>query len=471
MVKLFSLSKALKMANLSLREYAGDPKEIQIRNVQVDSRKVTPGSLFVALKGEQTDGHRFLDDAARRGAVAALVNRSSVESSDLQGQAVSKTLPLLVHEDSLKGLQELAASWIKQFPHVIRIGVTGSNGKTTTKELLSSILAELAPTIKNEGNLNSEIGLPLAAFGTRFKHRFGVFEMGVNHPGEMDQMVSVLKPDYALITNVGTAHIGLLGSREGIAQEKGRLFSSLPADGIGFIPEDFEWREYYTTVCRAPLVPYGSAKTGGVEKVEGLHLAGWKIVYEGEEVRFPLPGAHNLQNALAAIQVARTLGASPEQVKRGLEKIVAIDGRSQVFEGSLRIVHDSYNANTDSVKAMLKTLKDGVELDRLVVVLGAMKELGEATEQEHRAVGAVLAELGARGIFLFGEEMTYAGEELKRRGRNENIWYSTEYEELKNFLCDFVQPGDTVLLKGSRSMELERLIPTLQNLFSEKMGK
>jgi UDP-N-acetylmuramoyl-tripeptide--D-alanyl-D-alanine ligase len=370
----------------------------------------------------------------------------------------------MVHEDSLRGLQELAAVWVGRFPSLLRIGVTGSNGKTTTKEIIAAILGELAPTVKNVGNLNSEIGLPLAVFGIDRHHRYGVFEMGVNHPGEMEQMVRVLSPDYGLITNVGTAHIGLLGSREGIALEKGRLFASLPGDGIGFYPEGFEWKEYYESLCKAPMVSFGLKTTGGIESVEDLGMEGWKISYEGLPLRLRLPGFHNLMNLMAAIRLARSLGAEAEQVRKGVESLGPVEGRSQLIHGPVQILHDSYNANRESMEALFDTLRDRVPGERLVLVLASMKELGEHTEDSHRKVGTALAALGARGVFLFGDEMESALRAAEETGFSGELRHTSEYTELEALVRGFVKPGDMVVLKGSHSMGLERLIPVLRDL-------
>lgn len=471
MAELFTPFAAAEMAQIDVLTEKEGGKRLGMKAVEgiaVDSRKVKGNFLFVALKGEQTDGHLYLRDALAKGASAVLVNRSYTTTEDFRAFAAENEVSVLVHDDSLKGLQELAKSWIARTPSLLRIGVTGSNGKTTTKEMIAAILAELAPTVKNEGNLNSEIGLPLAVFGVEPRHRYGVFEMGVNHPGEMDQMVEVLSPDYGLITNVGTAHIGPLGSREGIAAEKGRLFAALPEDGMGFYPEGSEWEEYFKGLCRAPMVSFGPETTGGMEQLEDLGMEGWKISYEGTVLHLRLPGRHNLQNLMAAVRVARSLGVEPEQVKKGVEGLEAIDGRSQLIDGTVRILHDSYNANGDSMQALFGTLKKGVPGERLVLVLGSMKELGDYAEASHREIGESLVALAARGAFLFGDEMKFAFREAEERGFSGELRYTDDYGELEEMVRRFVKPGDTVVLKGSHSMGLERLVQVLRELKFEE---
>ncbi|MDY7028692.1 MAG: UDP-N-acetylmuramoyl-tripeptide--D-alanyl-D-alanine ligase [Spirochaetota bacterium] len=470
MESLLTLAEVRQATGAELHNFKGDPRKVIVEEAAVDSRAVHRGSLFVALKGDRTDGHLYLEAAERNGAAAAVVSRDFFQSGDFSASAVSTALPLLVHDDPLTGLQQLASTWIDRFPELVKIGITGSNGKTTTKEILASILSAAAPTVKNQGNLNSEIGLPLAALHIRDEHRYGVFEMGVNHHGEMDQMVRVLRPHHGVITNVGTAHIGLLGNRDGIAREKGKLFSAIPAEGFGFYPESFEWLELYREICGASLVPFGRKSTGGVGEVRFLGLKGWEIEYEGIRVLLPLPGNHNLDNAMAAIQTARTLGISREFVKSGIEHMVLLDGRSQIIEGPVTIVHDGYNANAESMLAIFDTLSQSVDSGSLVVVLGSMKELGDSAEAAHRQVGRGLAELAPRAICLFGEEMGAAWDEVRHSGYAGELKHTEEFDELKEIVDRSVQPGDTVLLKGSRSMELERLIPDLQKLRAGNAG-
>ena len=468
MSELFTLSAAVEITGASLYAKRQDLSEVSIRDAAVDSRKVTPGSLFIALKGDRTDGHLFLRDAESKGAAVMMVSGEFFDSVESAEALKALRVPILIHKDPLRGLQQLAGAHVANFPELVRIGVTGSNGKTTTKEMLAAILSEAAPTVKNRGNLNSEIGLPLAVLHIREQHRFGVFETGVNHPGEMDQMTDILQPNCGVITNVGTAHIGLLGSREGIAREKGRLFSALPADGTGFYPESFEWIQLYRDLCRAPLIPFGRGSTEGIEKVESLGLKGWSIRYEGLDLRLLLPGEHNLKNALAAIQVSRTLGAVPKHIKRGIESMELLGGRSQIIEGPVRIIHDGYNANAESVLAMFETLKECVRVDSLIVVLGAMGELGEETGPSHRKVGNGLAALNSRGAFLLGPETRSAYDEARRQGYRGEMMCTEDFDELRDLVDRYVRPGDTVLLKGSRSMKLERLLPVLQNKFIQE---
>lgn len=432
-----------------------------MQGIAVDSRKLRRGDLFVALAGERTDGHRFLADAVSRGAAGVLVNEAFLRGEEGRAFLASAEVPVLAAEESLAALQRMAAARLRSFPGLTRVAVTGSNGKTTTKELVAAVLSRLGSTVKNSGNLNSEIGLAQALMEIRSHHEYGVFELGINHPGEMDLLTEVYPPQYTVITSIGTAHIGLLGSREAIAEEKGKAIAALPSSGRGFIPEDCIWKDYLASISSAALVPFGIESTEGLESVEDLGFDGWRLRYEGREILLSLMGRHNLSNALAAVTVGRFLGASPEQIAGGLEDLSLPAGRSRSLRGRVNIFEDSYNANLDSMRAVIGEMSRRVEGDELVLVLGAMKELGEETEPAHRELAEICLESAAKGIFLLGEEMRSTVEVLNRGGYTGHLRYSESFEELEEELLAFLRGGDTLLLKGSRVMELERLVEPL----------
>ncbi|MFO7849585.1 MAG: UDP-N-acetylmuramoyl-tripeptide--D-alanyl-D-alanine ligase [Spirochaetia bacterium] len=368
---------------------------------------------------------------------------------------------MLSAEDTLEALQCIGKSWISGLARLKRIAVTGSNGKTTSKELIASVLSRAGDTVKNTGNLNSEIGLPLAVLSAHTGHVYGVFEMGINHPGEMDVLTDVLKPEYTVITNIGTAHIGYLGSREAIAHEKAKALSALPQYGRGFIPENSEWEEYMSSVSRAPLVKYGEKSTPGIDEIEDLGFKGWRIRYEGTDIYLPLMGRYNLHNALSAVTVGRYFGLTPRQIAEGIDGAVVPEGRSRVHSGPVTVFEDSYNANIDSMRAVIGEAAKQVVPHRLILVLGSMKELGDKAEASHKELGRICARSGAKAVFLLGEETRWTEEELEEEGYKGTIFLSNEYKEIERELLDYVRSGDTVLLKGSRTMELERLVSPL----------
>jgi UDP-N-acetylmuramoyl-tripeptide--D-alanyl-D-alanine ligase len=430
-----------------------------ISSVVVDSRQAKPGCLFVALRGERTDGHQYLAQAAEAGAACLLVSeteaaRREEELARLAARAGSRAVAVA---DTLAALQDLARFHMRRLPPITRIGVTGSNGKTTTKELIGAILARAAATAVNEGNLNSEIGLPLACFAVAAGHRFAVFEMGMNRPGEMDILADIVRPDLALVTNVGTAHIGLLGSRGAIAREKAKIFSRFDGRQTGFLNEDEPFFAQLAEGAKGRIVRFGPHSTKGFEGSESLGLDGTLIRWEGSRIRFPLFGPYNLANALGAISVARELAIAPAAIREGLESVVPLFGRSQIVRGRVTVLVDCYNANPDSMASAIDFV-DGLPWGgRKLAVLGAMRELGAEAEQAHGAVVRRAAGAGFDAVFLLGEEM----EEAARQLAAERVRWFADAESLGRALAVGVRDGDLVLVKGSRGVELERVLPRI----------
>jgi UDP-N-acetylmuramoyl-tripeptide--D-alanyl-D-alanine ligase len=414
--------------------------------------------LFVALTGDRTDGHRYLAKAAESGACVLLVNqnaRSVYESQRLFTQNVS----VIAVEDTLRALQQLASAWVRRFPSLVKLAVTGSSGKTTTKEMLSSILSEMGNTVKNPGNYNSVIGLPLSVFGINDEHEFGVFEMGINHAGEMDNMLDVYAPDVSVMTNIGTAHIGLLGSTEAIAREKSKIFHKRLVSG--FIHEDNIWRPYIEQKRSVRLNQFGLGATDGVENAVSLGLNGWRLTYQGIDIHLTHVGLHNLYDALAAIEVAQSLGAERHDVRNGLEKLQPLNGRSRIINGRVTVIEDSYNSNVESAGNILNYLGLLPWNGHKHVVLGSMKELGFATMSAHSAIGRQVSSLNVQGTFLFGKEMESAFNYLKREAYANTLYFTDDYDELEHQVTSHVRGGDLVLLKGSRAMAMERLVEPL----------
>jgi UDP-N-acetylmuramoyl-tripeptide--D-alanyl-D-alanine ligase len=363
--------------------------------------------------------------------------------------------------DPLAALQDLARYHLARFPRLFRIGVTGSSGKTTTKELIGAVLAAFAPTMVSAGNLNSEIGVPLTAFSVTAAHQYAVFEMGINHPGEMDVLASIVRPALAVVTNIGTAHIGLLGSQEGIAAEKKKIARHLEKDGALFV---FEKEKYIDVLSRdlgGAVVLYGPQHTQGLQGSRDLGLDGTAIDWEGLQIRFPLVGVHNYRNALAAISVAVFLKVPKHIVKEGLEAASPLFGRSQIIRGAVTVIQDCYNANPDSMEQVLSFLRELGWAGRKIAVLGAMRELGAQTEDLHGQLGGQAARAGLDAVFFFGEEARAARDGFQEAdGGTVAEWYGA-FDELARRVVAFVRPNDLVLVKGSRALELERLVPLL----------
>jgi UDP-N-acetylmuramoyl-tripeptide--D-alanyl-D-alanine ligase len=455
---LFAASEAAALTG----ELSGDPRAL-VRSVVVDSRKVEPGSLFVALPGERVDGHSYVEAALEAGAscaIARLDRRASVEASCLE-LAKARGAALIFAPDVLAALQALARDYRARFPKLLRIGITGSSGKTTTKECVSAILGRSRSVVLNPGNLNSDIGLPLSMFSIRESHEIGVFEMGMNRAGEMDELAGVYEPDLALITNVGTAHIGILGSRQAIAEEKKRIFSRFDGSQAGFVWEDDDYKAVLKAGVRGEILEFGPRNTAGLRVTRDLGLEGYSLSWLGREFAFPLPGRHNLADAIGAIALASRSGASPEDVASGLSSVRPLFGRSEILRGEYTIVRDCYNANPDSVKAAIG-LCDGVEWPgRRAYVLGSMLELGEESERAHREIGEAAGESKADALFFFGEEAYPAFDAARLAGFRGLAVFETDFDRLLAAVRGYLVRGDLALLKGSRGMELERLSDAL----------
>jgi UDP-N-acetylmuramoyl-tripeptide--D-alanyl-D-alanine ligase len=442
------------------------PARSGIASVVCDSRKALDGSLFVALPGERTDGHEFLGQAAAAGAAALLVSDAQAgrRREELARIAAEHGAGVVAARDTLAALQDLARRHMRGLPAVTRVGVTGSNGKTTTKEIIGGILSRAAPTAVNEGNLNSEIGLPLACFSIDGNHRYAVLEMGVNHRGEMDVLADIVRPDLAMITNTGTAHIGLLGSQEGIAREKKRIFAHFDGRQVAFLPEDSAHHRFLSEGVLGRIVSFGPRSTPGFEGSDSMGLGGTLIHWEGSRIRFPLFGPHNLANALGAISVARELGVPNAEIRDGLEAVTPLFGRSQVIAGAVTVIVDCYNANPDSVEQILSFFEALSWRGRKVAVLGSMRELGDRAGAAHRALGERLRGTALDAVFLLGEEMEDAWRALGESPAAARSQWHVDLGEVGSRLESMVCPGDLVLLKGSRSLELERLLPRITSM-------
>ena len=359
----------------------------------------------------------------------------------------------------MKALQDAAAAYLEQFPQLLKIGITGSNGKTTTKELLASIFAQRYRTVKNEGNLNSETGLPLSVFTVTKEHEVSIFELGMNRKGEIAELAAVLKPNIAVITNIGTAHIGILGSKDAIAHEKKEIFSRFDENSVGFVPDKDEYTAFLQEVPHGKIFTYSADPDSYT--LEGL--SGTKIRYKGETIRLPLPGIHNVQNTFAAIAVAEYCNIPLQSIKAGIEQMHALFGRSQIIRGPVTYLLDCYNANPDSMNAGLALCANIAVNGKKVYVLASMKELGSESIEAHQAVCATAFASDADTLFFFGEEMCEAAAEQRKHSPKMFFCFKEdEADKLRDTLDGLLNRNDFVFLKGSRSLELEQFEPILQ---------
>jgi UDP-N-acetylmuramoyl-tripeptide--D-alanyl-D-alanine ligase len=440
--------------------FAGEGKRNEVFSaVSIDSRTVRPGNLFVALRGNSHDGHRFLDAAFEAGASGAIVALSALNepSYNLLNIAHKWNRALIAVEDTLKALQSAARVYLKQFSNLVKIGITGSTGKTTTKEIAAAIIAQEKSVVMNKGNLNSETGLPLSVFDVRPHHEVGIFEAGMNHKGEIEELSKVLNPCIALITNVGPAHIGILGSQEAIAEEKKKIFSQFNANNTAMIPASDAYRDFLASDLHCRTVFYGASSLPALGGVRDMGLNGTEIVWEGKAVRFGLPGKFNLQNAISAIALALELQITASSIRSGLESVKPLFGRGEILYGRTTVIRDCYNSNPDSaIKAL--DFCDSLEWPgRRIYVIGSMLELGELSGEAHSALGKRLSVSKAEMILLFGEETKSTYDVLAEAGGERPFVHTINRDEIEKTLDGFVKSGDLVLLKGTRGCELEAL--------------
>ncbi len=432
------------------------PHDRIVEDVQIDSRQCSVNSLFFALAGSREHGIAYVGDAAKAGCSAVVVPVSE------KGRAIALTRPyrcsVILVPDPLVALESLAREYRKRLPRVTSVGISGSCGKSTTKEALASIAATLGKTIKTPGNFNSEIGLSLSILLLEDDTEYGIFELGIDHVGEMERMVEMLCPDIGLLTNIGTAHLEKFESRLTILEEKGKLFH--PGMQMGFVSDDCPYTAILEERSRLKLHPYGLSDIQAVDR----GLDGWDLVFEGERFHIACIGSHLLRDVMGAIQVGVALGATKLDIAEALEGFTPLQGRSFVHKSGVTIIDDSYNASPESTSSILDYLKT-LEWDgEKKIVLGPMKELGLESKDAHSLVARQLytSELGS--AYLYGDEMKGAYDLLKRRGYSRPLFYTDDFRELEHRLVKKSRKGDLFLLKASRSVAMERLIPALSQM-------
>ena len=423
--------------------------DVRFEGVSTDSRSVEPGNLFVALVGERFDGHEYLAQAAGRGAAAAAVCRE-----------VPAELPLVRVADTRRALGRLAAFWRRRF-EIPLVAVTGSNGKTTVKEMTAAILGAGREVLATRGNLNNDIGVPLTLFRLDERHRAAVIEMGANHPGEIAWLTTIAAPTVAVITNAGPAHLEGFGSLEGVAEAKGEIYSGLRPGGTAVVNADDAFADLWRSLA-APR----DVLTFGLDRPADLS-ADWRPAGGGSrlslrtpwgyaELELPLPGRHNVINALAASAAALAAGASLDEVVQGLGGMRAVSGRLQFLAGiaGARIIDDTYNANPASLGAALEVL--AATPGEHWLVLGDMGELGPGAAELHAEAGRQAAASGVSRLFTLGE---LAGEAARAFDG-----HARAYQDREALLGDLREAmhGDLVILvKGSRRMRMEQVVEAL----------
>lgn len=433
-------------------------------SVQTDSRLVEKDTLFVPLIGEFQDGHKYIPQAVEKGASCVFICLSNYEKNPAFFNEIHNSNPevnFIAVENTLTALQKAAGKYVEKFPSLIKVAVTGSSGKTTTKEILAAVLARKYRVVTNKGNLNSETGLPLSVFNIRKEHEAGVFEMGMNRENEIGEISAVLKAHYAIVTNIGTAHIGLLGSRDNIAREKAKVFDHFDSQSTGVIPFDDDYAEFLEKQIRGKCIHYGK-DTDSVKFIADLGLKGTEFSVGKNRAVLKLPGKYNYKNALGAIALCQELGVSDSEIAQGINDLEPMFGRSQVIEDKYTIVQDCYNANPDSMEKSIEFVSSVTSGEKKIFVLGDMLELGADSEKEHEKTGIMAAESSADKVFFVGTEMENAYKAACKKSSGDRfVYYSEKTDDALMTISLEIKKEfsehSIVLIKASRGMGLERL--------------
>lgn len=441
----------------------GNSKEVQ--GVELDSRKLQEGYLFLATKGERVDGHSFIAQAFEKGCYGVVCEKLPEEMAG----------PCILVEDSFKALQDIAAFYRKQLSVKV-VGITGSVGKTSTKEVIASTLAEKYNVLKTEGNFNNEIGLPLTVLKIRKEHEVAVLEMGINHFGEMHRLSRIAQPDVCVITNIGQCHLEFLGDRDGILKAKSEIFDFMNPDGVACLNGDDDKLITVKEIHGKTPVFFGKSESCHIRAVDiqnyGLDGSGATVEEKNHAaITFPgagedkekkdwnvhvhVPGEHMIMNAMAAVAVGRTLGMNEEEMAAGIAKTVSVGGRSNIIRDDVfTVIDDCYNANPVSMKAAVELLDTAKT--RKVAILGDMFELGEDEKKLHHEVGSFITHKNIDVVICIGalaEEIYLAAKE----GKTCCYHYPTKQAMMEEAERIF-QKGDTILIKASHGMGFNQLV-------------
>jgi UDP-N-acetylmuramoyl-tripeptide--D-alanyl-D-alanine ligase len=439
----------------------------ELTGVSTDTRTLGPGSLFVALVGDRFDAHDFLADAAKHGAAAAIALRQA------QGErppSAPPDLPLLLVPDTLAALGAVARHHRRRFALPV-VGVTGSNGKTTTREMIAEILALSGPVLRTEGNLNNEVGVPLTLFGLDESHVRAVIEMGMNHPGEIARLAAIAEPQVGVVTLAAPAHLEGLGSVDAVADAKAELYQGLPPSGIAVANADDPRMLKRAAASGRRMITFTASKARGGDVVvleilsQGADGLRFVLGIGNREVPVHIPalvGTHNALNAAAAAAAAVALGCTDREIARGLAQVKPVGRRLRLdtLPSGLRVVDDCYNANPSSMSAALATLVALRGDGRAAAVLGDMLELGAVEEEAHRALGEEAARAGLHRLATFGPRSRATAQAARAAGLD--AFHTEDLDALVRWARAEVTAPDVLLVKGSRGMKLERLVEALR---------
>jgi UDP-N-acetylmuramoyl-tripeptide--D-alanyl-D-alanine ligase len=448
-------SKAVNFARLHRKTFPG---------ISTDTRTIRPGFLFFALRGERHDGHAFVREAFAKGAACAVID-------DRADRSAYEAMPAMVVKDTVVALGDLARLHRRRF-RIPVIAIGGSNGKTTTKELVSAVLKLKYRVHATEANYNNQIGVPMTLLGLKKKHGVAVIEVGTNHFGELRYLGSIVEPTHVLLTNIGNEHLEFFGSIDGAAKEEGELFASLGAQGTAIVNIDDQRIVAQAAVVRKKIrygFSAGAAIRGTLRSYRDDGRAECTVKAPGKKP-FPLepslPGEHNAANALAAAAIGLSFGVPVRGIQTAVKKFRAADKRMAVVKaGGVTIVNDTYNANGDSVIGALAALKSMSCRGKKVVLLGEMLELGGAAEAEHRRVGAAVAAMEFEYLLTVGPLARFVNEAAGKRAVN---FHYDQKNQLAEYALELLAAGDIVLVKGSRGSRMEDVVTFLHERIVRK---
>ncbi len=444
-----TLAQAAKVLGLTTSS-----PETEFTGLSIDTRTLQPGNLFIAIPGERVDGHDYIEEAYKKGAAAAIVSRR-VDSRLFQ-------LPVA---DTTAALGKLGSAWRDQF-NIPFVAVTGSNGKTTLKNMIASIMIAACDgndqqVLATQGTLNNHWGLPLTLARLSSQHRFAAIEMGMNHFGEIEYLTKMTRPRVAVITNAAASHLEGVGDVAGVARAKAEIFSGLQQDGIAILNRDDAFYPFWRdTIGSHQCITFGFHADADVSatmhEASGSQHITLRSPHGSIDINLPLLGKHNVSNAVAAAAAALAIGIDLKAIKSGLEHIKPAPGRLQMhtLANGVKIIDDTYNANPFSLQAAVNTLASFV--GKKILVLGDMKELGSETKSLHHAAGETIRQAGIDYLFTFGELSANTAQAF-----GEGAYHFNEQEKLVNALKPFLYNTTTILVKGSRSMRMEKVIAGL----------
>lgn len=452
----FTVDEIAKMAKGKLTQ----KQDSFVYGISTDSRTIQKGDLFIPLQGENFDGHDYIVQVAEKGAAAALV------SKDIP-QKVNMTL--IKVEDTLQALQDFGHNYRKAYPFKI-VGITGSNGKTTTKFFTEKILSKQFKTFASQKSFNNHFGVPLTLLALKPDTQIGIVEIGMNHPGEISSLTKLADPDIALVTTVGRAHLMDFGGLEGIAKEKGEIYRKSRPDAIRVFNLDNEMTQEMFTEFKGKgqnLTFSSHEKNVDVHfelkemTLESLRIVGKIKGVEGEVV-VPVFGAHNVTNLMAAAGIALAAGMTPESIWSALPSCQTVWGRNMLVDlkTQAKLIFDGYNANPDSMKALIENLSQVKVAGKKIVILGDMLEMGDKASELHYELGELVGRKGFDVVWFLGQYSKAFEDGIKKTNSQKNLFISNGYEEsLAIKVSSMVEPSDIVVMKGSRGAKLEKLVP------------